>query len=228
MIAIESIRVAYGDHLVLDELSLTIPVQKVHGLVGMNGAGKTTLLNAMAGYVKPISGSILMQGQPLLRRDLAFLETENYFYSHITGREYLGLFTAPSGSPGIDEWNRMFRLPLDQVIDGYSSGMKKKLALAGVLRQDKPLVILDEPFNGLDLESSRLLGMIITKLKERGKTILITSHILESLTGLCDYIHLIGNGRIRFTREKGNFANLEQEIFKDTDPGYAAMVSNII
>jgi ABC-2 type transport system ATP-binding protein len=194
----------------------------------MNGAGKTSLLNAMAGYVKPISGSILMQGQPLLRRDLAFLETENYFYSRITGREYLGLFTAPPGSPGLDEWNRMFRLPLDQVIDGYSSGMKKKLALAGVLRQNKPLVILDEPFNGLDLESSRLLGMIITKLKERGKTILITSHILESLTGLCDYIHLIENGRIRFTREKGNFANLEQEIFKDTDSGYAAMVSNII
>ncbi len=228
MIAIENVSVAYGDKLVIDDLSLILPDGQIHGLVGMNGAGKTTLLNAMAGYVKPLRGSVFMNGQPLQRMDLSFLETENFFYSHITGREYLGLFTGPAGSPGPDEWNQMFRLPLDQIIDGYSSGMKKKLALAGVLMQDKQLVILDEPFNGLDLESSRLLSMIITKLKERGKTLLITSHILESLTGLCDYIHLIGNGRIRVSRERGDFGNLEQDIFRDIDPGYADMVSKLL
>jgi ABC-2 type transport system ATP-binding protein len=228
MIAIDNLSVAYGDHRVLDGLSLSLPLQQVHGLVGMNGAGKTTLLNAMAGYVMSAGGSVMMQDRPLRRMDLAFLETENFFYSYITGREYLGLFRVPSGAPGMEEWNRIFRLPLDQLVEGYSSGMKRKLALAGVLMQDRPLVILDEPFNGLDLESSRLLGMIIGKLREKGKTVLITSHILESLTGICDFIHMIAQGKIRFTRTKDQFSNLPEEIFRETDPGHTDLVNSIL
>jgi ABC-2 type transport system ATP-binding protein len=161
MIAIENLSVSYGNHRVLENLSVVLPLHSVHGLVGMNGAGKTTLLNTMAGFIKPGSGTIQMKGIPLKRTDISFLETENFFYSNITGREYLGLFKSPPDVAGIDEWNRIFMLPLDQLIGSYSSGMKRKLALAGVLRQEKPVVILDEPFNGLDLESSRLLSMII-------------------------------------------------------------------
>jgi ABC-2 type transport system ATP-binding protein len=228
MLTIENLSVSYGDHLVLDSLSLSLPEHEVHGLVGMNGAGKTTLLNAMAGFVKPGKGTILISGKPLQRADLSFLETESFFYSHITGREYLGLFNSPPGGPGIDEWNRMFRLPLDQLIETYSSGMKRKLALAGVLRQDKQLIILDEPFNGLDIESSRMLSMIIARLKERGKTVLVTSHILGALTGICDQIHLLSGGKILFSRDKDNFSNLEQDIFRDVDPGYLAIVKEIM
>jgi ABC-2 type transport system ATP-binding protein len=228
MLTIENLSVSYGDHLVLDSLSLSLPEHEVHGLVGMNGAGKTTLLNSMAGFVKPGKGSVLLSGKPLQRADLSFLETENFFYSHITGREYLGLFKSPPGGPGADEWNRIFRLPLDQLVESYSSGMKRKLALAGVLRQDKRVVILDEPFNGLDIESSRLLSMIIARLKERGKTVLVTSHILGSLTGICDRIHLLGKGKIQFSREKDDFTNLEQDIFRDVDPGYLTLVREIM
>jgi ABC-2 type transport system ATP-binding protein len=228
MLEIENLTISYGDHKVIDALSVSLSVHCIHGLVGMNGAGKTTLLNTMAGFIRAGQGTILMEGNPLKRADLAFLETENFFYSHITGREYLGLFKAPAGVPDIDEWNRMFSLPLDQLIDGYSSGMKRKLALAGVLRQDKPLVILDEPFNGLDLESSRLLSLIITRLKQRGTTVIITSHILGSLTGVCDHIHLLRNGKIMFSRDKENFATLEQDIFKDVDPGFFDLVNSII
>ena len=228
MIAIENLSVSFGDHRVLEGLSVSLPDHSIHGLVGMNGAGKTTLLNTMAGFIRPGAGTILMQGMALRRSDLAFLETENFFYSYITGREYLGLFKSPAGVPGIDEWNRMFRLPLDQLIDSYSSGMKRKLALAGVLRQDKPLVILDEPFNGLDLESSRLLSLIIARLKELGKTVLVTSHILGSLTGICDHIHLLHDGKIRFSRDRDHFTNLEQDIFRDLDPGYLTLVKEIM
>lgn len=227
MIEIDNLSVAYGEHLVLSGLSLSLPLHQVHGLVGMNGAGKTTLLNAMAGYVKPAGGTVMMEKKPLHRTDLALLETENFFYSHITGREYLGLFRVPEGAPGLGEWNRIFRLPLDQLVDGYSSGMKRKLALAGVLMQDKPLVILDEPFNGLDLESSRLLGMITGKLREKGKTVIITSHILESLTGICDSIHMIAKGKIGFSRTKEQFLNLEEEIFRETDPGHTELVNQL-
>lgn len=228
MIAIENLCVSYGDNRVLDGLSVTLPVQRVHGLAGMNGAGKTTLLHAMAGFIRAGQGTILMQGAPMKRGDLAFLETENFFYSHITGREYLGLFTSPHGLAGIGEWNRMFKLPLGQMIDGYSSGMKRKLALAAVLRQDKPVVILDEPFNGLDLESSRLLSMIISRLKERGTTVIITSHILGSLTGICDHIHFLSDGKIKFSRDRDNFTDLEQDIFRDVDPGFSDLVKSII
>jgi ABC-2 type transport system ATP-binding protein len=228
MIAIENLCVSYGDHRVLENLTLRLPVHCVHGLVGMNGAGKTSLLNAMAGFIRSGSGSILLEGDPLKRADLSFLETENFFYSNITGREYLGLFKAPPGVAGPDEWNRMFGLPLDQLISGYSSGMKRKLALAGVLRLDKPVVILDEPFNGLDLESSRLLSMIIARLKERGKMVLITSHILGSLTGICDHIHLLRDGKILFSRDRDHFTNLEQDIFMDLDPGFSNLINSIM
>jgi ABC-2 type transport system ATP-binding protein len=228
MLTIENLSVSYGDHKVLDGLSLSLSLNCIHGLVGMNGAGKTTLLNAMEGFIRPGSGAIVLKGAPLKRVDLAFLETENFFYSHISGREYLGLFKTPPGVPGIDEWNRMFRLPLDQLIDGYSSGMKRKLALAGVLRQNKPIVILDEPFNGLDLESSRLLSMIIGRLKERGTTVIITSHILGSLTGICDHIHLLRTGKIMFSRDRDHFETLEQDIFRDVDPGFFDLVNSIM
>jgi len=228
MLAIENLIVSYGDHNVIDGLTISLPLKSVHGLVGMNGAGKTTLLNTMVGFTRKASGSIMMAGASLKRADLSFLETENFFYSHITGREYLGLFKAPQGIPGIDEWNRMFRLPLDHLIDNYSSGMKRKLALAGVLRQEKELVILDEPFNGLDLEFSRLLSMIIARLKERGTTVIITSHILGSLTGICDHIHLLRNGKIQFSRDRDNFMDLEKDIFRDLDPAYMTLVEEIM
>ena len=228
MITIDSLNVSYGDNHVIDSLSLSLPVKSVHGLIGMNGAGKTTLLNAMAGFIRPGSGSIMIQGIPLRLTDLAFLETENFFYSYITGREYLDLFKSPKGVQQIDEWNRLFKLPLDNLIESYSSGMKRKLALLGVLRQDKPLVILDEPFNGLDLESSRLLSMIVSRLKDRGKTVLITSHILGSLTGICDQIHLLRNGKIMLSRDKEQFSLLEQDIFGEIDPGYSELVKIIL
>lgn len=228
MITVDNLVVSYGDNSVLEGLTLALPLSTVNGLVGMNGAGKTTLLNTMAGFLKPVTGTIHIQGRSLQRRDLAFMETDNYFYSNITGREYLGLFKTPPDATDADDWNRLFRLPLDQVIDGYSSGMKRKLALVGVLRQNKPVVILDEPFNGLDLESSRILSLIVLRLKELGKTVLVTSHILGSLTVVCDYIHVLDKGKIVSSRDKEHFMDLEKEIFREADSGYSGLINSIL
>lgn len=151
--------------------------------------------------------------------------TENYFYRKITGHEYLQLFKNKDFLTG--KWNELFLLPLDDLVDSYSSGMKKKLALMGVLKQDKPVMILDEPFNGLDTESSRILRMILLKLKEQNKTIIITSHIIERLTNLCDSIHFLEKGKIKFSKTKTEFAVFEKEIFQSIEDKNLGLVEEL-
>jgi ABC-2 type transport system ATP-binding protein len=204
MIIIENLSISYaGKPRVLDSLSLSLQLQWIHGIVGLNGAGKTTLLNALFGLVKPDSGTIRFQGEKLLKARVSFLVTENYFYPMITGREYLSLYKNPCFNA--DQWNKLFKLPLNDIIDTYSSGMKKKLAILGVIKQDKPIMILDEPFNGLDMESCSIIRSLLLELRKKGKTILVTSHILETLTNLCDQIHYLEAGKITLSVGKEQF-----------------------
>ena len=210
MITIKELTVGYRKGVnVINSLNLTINDNTINGVVGLNGAGKTTLFNAVFGLIKKSSGDILLDGQVLTKKEIAYLPTENYFYSFITGREYLSLFD----NSDIDEWNKLFKLPLDTIIDDYSTGMKKKLALLGVIRQNKPIMILDEPFNGLDMESSQILRLILQRLKETGKTLILSSHILDSLTNVCDCIHYLESGIVKQSRDKAQFKELETELF---------------
>ena len=212
MILIENITVSYTNNKkVIRSLGLEIEGGLIHGIVGLNGAGKTTLLKTMYGLHKPDSGTISFNGKKLTKNQIGYLPTENYFYSNITGKEYLSLFKSKSFD--INRWNELFGLPLDELVDNYSTGMKKKLALLGVLKLDKPVMILDEPFNGLDLETGRILRMVLLQLKKKGKLIIVTSHILETLTNLCDYIHHIDNGKIDITIGKSEFEKYENELF---------------
>ena len=227
MLAIKQLTVSYGKKTVIEDLSVCFGSAQVHGLAGLNGSGKTTLLNAIYGFKRSVSGSILYNDMPIRRNYLSFLETENHFYPNITGREYLSLFK-PYGKESDEAWNRLFKLPLDSIVDGYSSGMKRKLALMATLKQDKPVVILDEPFNGLDMESSRILNMLINRLREKGRTVIVTSHILESLMGICDYIHYLNNQKIQFSRTKDQFGNIGGEMFHDMEAAYAEAIDEII
>jgi ABC-2 type transport system ATP-binding protein len=227
MITIENLNFSYdGNSKVLDSLCLSLPENKIHGIVGLNGAGKTTLLNAIYGLVKIDSGRIHLGGQTITRKETSYLVTENFFYSNITGREYLSVFKNPKFDS--DQWNRLFSLPLDQIIDGYSTGMKKKLALLAILKQDKSLMILDEPFNGLDIETCRIIRSLLLRLKEKGKTILITSHIIETLTNLCDCIHYLENGTIKHSKEKADFAEFERELFESIENKNVELISELI
>ena len=196
MISIEQLTISYNKGVnVIDGLDLSVDGNLIHGIVGLNGAGKTTLLNALYGLVKVKEGQIKFDGEKLSKKKTAYLVTENFFYSNITGQEYLSLFQNDNFDLTI--WNKLFELPLDDLIDSYSTGMKKKLALLGILKQDKQIMILDEPFNGLDIETCRIIRSILLQLKERGKTIIVTSHIIETLTNLCDFIHLLEKGKIK-------------------------------
>ena len=227
MITIDKLNISYyTKSRVLDSLCLNLSEGRIHGIVGLNGAGKTTLLNALYGLVKIDSGEISCEGEKITKKVLSYLATENFFYSNITAREYLSLFKNTEFDS--DKWNGLFSLPLDQIIDSYSTGMKKKLALLGILKQDKPIMILDEPFNGLDIETCRVIRSILLRLKDRGKTIIITSHIIETLTNLCDYIHYLENGTILYSKEKHEFAEFERDLFESIENKNIELLNELI
>jgi ABC-2 type transport system ATP-binding protein len=227
MISIKDLTVSYPGHeRVIDSLNVTFEEGLIHGIVGLNGSGKTTLLNAIFGLLKIQSGIVLYHDNRLTKKESAYLTSENYFYSNITGAEYIGLFKNPSFET--QKWFELLSLPPDEIIDNYSAGMKKKLALLGVLKQDKHLMILDEPFNSLDIETCRIVRSVLLRLKEKGKTVIITSHIIETLTNLCDCIHFLENGKIKYSREKNEFADFEKEIFESLEMKNLGTIQDLI
>ncbi len=227
MISIEKLNLSYGKtKRVIDSLDLVISENTINGVVGLNGSGKTTLLNAIYGLKSVESGTIKWQGEKITKKVISYLVTEPFFYSNITGNEYLSLFK--NNSFDTNKWNELFHLPLNQIIDEYSTGMKKKLAILSVLKQDKPIIILDEPFNGLDIETCRIIRTILLGLKEKGKTIIITSHIIETLTNLCDYIHFLEGGKILFSKEKNEFEEFEKELFQNLENKSAKLIAELL
>ncbi|WP_139419108.1 ABC transporter ATP-binding protein [Chryseobacterium mulctrae] len=206
MLEIKNISVSFKDKNVLQNLNLEIEEGIILGILGKNGAGKTTLFESLYQSQK-YNGEILWQNQKLFRQNISYLETENYFYPYITGREYLSYF-AKDKLPKTIELAEKFQLPLDKYVQYYSSGMKKKLALIGMLMLDKPINILDEPFNGVDFEGVHLLYDIIRELKQSNKMVIISSHIIETLFHTCDRIVTLENGFISNIFEKSDFEKL--------------------
>jgi ABC-2 type transport system ATP-binding protein len=226
MISIKDLNISYVKKKpVIKSLYLDMAKNHIHGIVGLNGAGKTTLLNAFYGLKKINSGTITCNNEKITKKELSYLVTENFFYSNITGYEYLSLFM--NDNFDTDKWNELFNLPLDKIIDGYSTGMKKKLAIIGILKQDKPIMILDEPFNGLDIEANRILRSILIRLKEKGKTIIVTSHIIETLTNLCDFIHYLEDGKIKYNKGRSDFSEFEKTIYESIENKNEQIISDL-
>lgn len=208
---IEKLSKSYGSKNVLQEINLDLEKGKVYGIVGENGSGKTTLFRCMAGLEK-YEGHINAK-ETALKNVTGFLPTDPYFFSKITGREYIRLLTQARDIrvKDVDEKN-IFKLPLDQYATAYSTGMKKKLALTAILLQENKFFILDEPFNGVDIASNILLTEIIHRLKTLGKTVVISSHIFSTLNDTCDEILLLHDGKIVRKAHKHEFADVEQEM----------------
>jgi len=218
MIIVDKLVAGYGNRMVLEELSLSLEAGMIHGLVGLNGSGKSTFLKCLCGLIQPVSGYILQNKMPFSRKNISFLETEPYLYHGITGTEYLSLFKSESGATfNVEEWQNLFNIPINQLVESFSTGTKKKLAILGILKSDKQVLLFDEPFNGLDIESSRILTSILKKLKEQNKTIIVTSHILETLTSMCDQIHYLKEGVIKTTFESATVGSINKAIFHELD-----------
>ena len=211
MIKIKELSKLFGNKKVLKNLSMEFSTGNVYGIVGENGAGKTTLFRCIAG-LESYSGEIISDVKPL-KNHLGLLLTEPFFFTMMTGREYIRLLCNARGKTNVDIDNKnIFDLPLDQYASTYSTGMKKKLAITAILLQENEYFILDEPFNGVDIQSNIILTEIILKLKELNKVVIISSHIFSTLSDTCDEIHLLRKGEQIKSVNKTGFKDLEQEM----------------
>lgn len=211
MIRIKNLSKQFGKKVVLNNLSIEFERGKIYGIIGENGAGKTTLFRCIAG-LESFDGEIVSEINPL-KDHLGYLTAEPFFFPMITGEEYIRLL-CNARDKKISEIgsNNIFDLPLNQYVTTYSTGMRKKLALLAVLLQGNDIFILDEPFNGIDLNGSIILTEIIHRLKELGKTVIISSHIFSTLSDTCDEIHVLRNGTITQKVAREEFYLLEKEM----------------
>ncbi|WP_138429805.1 ABC transporter ATP-binding protein [Fodinibius saliphilus] len=227
MLKIKNIYFSYGEEQVLRDFSLELKAGNIHGILGANGAGKTTLFQIIYGLLTASKGKVIFPDKNFDASQIGYLETEPWFYPYMKGSEYIDLLSHGNLSFDVQLWNKIFKLPLNKLIDTYSTGMKKKLALLGIISQDKPVMLLDEPFNGLDLETVENLNLILKELKKENKIIVLTSHILEVLKINCDKISFLNKGTVRKTFSKPDFQDINRYIKSDITQHSESVIQSI-
>jgi len=197
----------YGRHLALADLDLEVERGRVHGFLGPNGAGKTTCISLILGLITPADGHVEMFGldtrthlSPALRRTGAVLEG-SAFYPHLSARDNLRILGALS--VGVEPRRIEDTLALVGLqarardkVRGYSLGMTQRLALAAALLHEPELLILDEPTNGLDPAGMREFRGLLRELGASGKTVFVSSHLLNEVEQMCDHVSIIKEGRL--------------------------------
>lgn len=200
----------YEEHVAVRDLSLQVPRGSVYGLLGPNGAGKTTTIRMILDIIRPDSGSISLLGEPntnfsVLNR-IGYLPEERGLYKKMQVRRVLLFLAELKGlSPTvaasrIDEWLERFSLSSseknwgDAKVDELSRGMQQKVQFIATLLHDPELVILDEPFSGLDPINAQALKDAVLELKRRGKTVIFSTHVMENAEKMCDAVCIIARG----------------------------------
>jgi ABC-2 type transport system ATP-binding protein len=194
----------------VQDVSFSAPAGTVTGYLGPNGSGKSTTLKIITGLLEPTRGVVLFGGvevasdMPSFRRKLGFVPEEPHLYTHLTGLEYLEMVAQLRDLPlrqtreRIEEFLFLLSLADDRhaAISGYSKGMRQKILLVAALLHNPDLILLDEPFSGLDIGTSLVLRSLIEELGRRGKTILFSSHELEVVERVCTRIVILHRGRV--------------------------------
>ena len=236
-LVVEGLTKVFRDKTAVDHLSLRVARGRFFGFLGPNGAGKSTTIKMLTGLLRPTAGDAVVEGVRLSRdllgvkRVIGTLGEELPLYERLTGEEYLhfagrmhGLSKAETARR-TDELLEFLSLGDERarlVVD-YSQGMKKKLALAAALLHNPRVLFLDEPLNGIDPVSGRVVTDLLSRLTRKGVTLFFTSHVLDVVERLCDEVAVIDRGRIvaqgtlaeiRAQREMGGGASLEDVFLK--------------
>ncbi len=197
---------SYDNFVAVDHLSLNIPAGSVYGLLGPNGAGKTSSLRMMIGITMPDTGEVRVFGQTFQREHLkriGYLPEERGFYKRMKLGEHLVLLAELQGVPAQEalrrakEWCERLQLSdwMDKKVEELSKGMQQKAQFIASILHDPELLILDEPFSGLDPANAVVLKDVLLELKKRGKTILFSTHRMDTVERLCDAICLVNHGK---------------------------------
>ena len=200
----------FGSKIIFENTTITIQENGIYGIVGKNGEGKTTLFKCMLSLT-PFEGKISFKSEALKSQKIAWCPTEPALYEELTAAEFYDFYRELTSSTSNNS-KMLFDVTENQLIKNFSTGMKKKAYLNAVFQNDYSIYILDEPFNGLDLESNYIL---IQYLKEKSKSsvILISSHILEILYANCESIFVIKDKNI-INFQKGDFQKIEEKLFQ--------------
>ena len=210
MLKIEHLTKTYGEKKAVDDLNLHIKPGEIYGFIGHNGAGKTTTLKAVVGILQFDAGEILIDGKsvrtvPLAcKRDIAYIPDNPDLYDYMTGIKYLNFIADVFGVSAADRQTRirkyadLFELTADlaQPIAAYSHGMKQKLAIIAAWLHRPKLIIVDEPFVGLDPKASHLLKGMMREVCDAGGAIFFSTHVLEVAEKLCDKVAIIKGGKL--------------------------------
>jgi ABC-2 type transport system ATP-binding protein len=210
LVLVENVTKTFDYKDALKNISFGVPAGQICGLLGPNGAGKTTLFRLMMGILKATEGRIAIDGLDAfeerveVKRRIGFLPDEPVFYSYLTGREHLKLSAAMHGLDAEDAFSRMEPLierlrladDIDNYAEDYSRGMKKKLGLLLAMLHQPRLLVLDEPTNGLDVESTHLFYGLIHDTAALGVTVLFSTHLMDHVARLCTHAVVIREGQL--------------------------------
>lgn len=209
-IDIRDLRKTYGGQAAVDGLTLTVPRGSFFGFLGPNGAGKTTTIRMLTGLAQPDAGSVELLGMSMpaqemeIKRKMGLVPDESLLFDHLTGGEFLELVGRLYGLDRKIARERAYELmemfdlgeSRRKLIAEYSKGMRKRVAMAGALIHKPELLLLDEPFEGVDAVGARFMKELLIEQVRRGTTIFLTSHVLEVVERLCDRIGIIHHGRL--------------------------------
>jgi sodium transport system ATP-binding protein len=210
VIALDGVKKRFGKVEALRGVSFDVPDGRITGLLGPNGAGKTTALRLVYGALEPDSGSVTVDGVEVAReraaaqRRLGILPHAQGLYPRLTAREHVHYYGRLHGLQGAALARRAGEIVelldmasfADRRTDGFSQGQRVKVALARALVHDPKNVVLDEPTNGLDVAATRAVRRLLSRLRDEGRCILFSSHVMQEVSALCDRVVVIARGEV--------------------------------
>jgi ABC-2 type transport system ATP-binding protein len=210
MLTVDRLTKRYGGLTAIQQLSFDVRPGEVLGLLGPNGSGKSTTVKILTGLLQPTSGAVRIDGRdvftdlPGYKATLGYVPEEPHLYSYLTGPEYLrliGRLRVLSESALEDKIDRFVQLlgiydDRYQTLSSYSKGMRQKILIAAAVLHNPRIVVLDEPFSGLDVSAARVLKAFVRTLADEGKIVVFSSHVLEVVEQVCSRVVILRDGHI--------------------------------